>query len=232
MLREDRMPKTENAHDGAMPSVLNENGAEEVIQRIGHLTRMLRDSMKELGLDQQIEQAAQAIPDASERLRYVASMTEQAAERSLNAVERAQPTQDQLESESQGLSRRWEANADDKALLNDEQLVADTRHFLAEQVPTQVGIAQKELLEVMMAQDFQDLTGQVIKKMMGVIQTIEQELVQVLLESAPGVTEGVNLKDERDESSQLRNGPQMDKAKADVVSDQDQVDDLLDELGF
>ncbi|MYL22656.1 protein phosphatase CheZ [Vreelandella massiliensis] len=226
------MANPKNAHDSAMPSVLNEHGAEEVIQRIGHLTRMLRESMKELGLDQQIEQAAQAIPDASERLRYVASMTEQAAERSLNAVERAQPTQDQLESESQTLSKRWEALENHDDPLSNEQLIADTRHFLAEQVPSQVGIAQKELLEVMMAQDFQDLTGQVIKKMMDVIQTIEQELVQVLMESAPGVTEGVNLKDERDEHAKLRNGPQMDKEKADVVSGQDQVDDLLDELGF
>jgi chemotaxis protein CheZ len=93
-------------------------------------------------------------------------------------------------------------------------------------------MAQKELLEIMMAQDFQDLTGQVIKKMMDVIQTIEQELVQVLMESAPGVTEGVKAKDERDEHAKLRNGPQMDKEKADVMSGQDQVDDLLDELGF
>ncbi|MCL7930578.1 protein phosphatase CheZ [Halomonas llamarensis] len=226
------MANPTTAHDGAMPSVLNENGADEVIQRIGQLTRMMRESMKELGLDQQIEQAAQAIPDASDRLRYVAAMTEQAAERSLNAVERAQPTQDQLESDSQSLSKRWETLESPDAPLSDEQLIADTRHFLAEQVPTQTGIAQKELLEIMMAQDFQDLTGQVIKKMMGVIQAIEQELVQVLLESAPGITEGVKAKDERDEHAKLRNGPQMDKEKTDVVNGQGQVDDLLDELGF
>lgn len=226
------MVTTHNAHDGTMPPVQNEHGAEEVIQRIGQLTRTLRDSMKELGLDQQIEQAAQAIPDASERLRYVAAMTEQAAERSLNAVERAQPTQDKMESESQALFARWEATKPDSAPADNSELIADTRHFLAEQVPTQTGATQKELLEVMMAQDFQDLTGQVIKKMMDVICQIEQELVQVLMDSVPHVTDGVKREDERDEHAKLRNGPQMDTRKSDVVSDQDQVDDLLDDLGF
>lgn len=226
------MVTTHNAHDGTMPPVQNEHGAEEVIQRIGQLTRTLRDSMKELGLDQQIEQAAQAIPDASERLRYVAAMTEQAAERSLNAVERAQPTQDKMESESQALFARWEATEPDSAPADNSELIADTRHFLAEQVPTQTGATQKELLEVMMAQDFQDLTGQVIKKMMDVIRQIEQELVQVLMDSVPHVTDGVKREDERDEHAKLRNGPQMDTRKSDVVSDQDQVDDLLDDLGF
>ncbi|MGS2743047.1 protein phosphatase CheZ [Halomonas sp. LS-001] len=226
------MAHSNNVHDSTMPSVLSEHSSDEVIQRIGHLTRMLRESMKDLGLDQQIEQAAQAIPDASERLRYVASMTEKAAERSLNAVERAQPTQDKLESDSQSLSTRWDSLANQDDPMSDGQLVADTRQFLATEVPTQVGAAQKELMEIMMAQDFQDLTGQVIKKMMEVIKTIEQELVQVLMSSVPDITEGVALTDQRDEHARLRNGPQMDKEKTDVVSGQDQVDDLLDELGF
>ena len=226
------MTHSNNVHDGIMPSVIDEHSSEDVIKRIGQLTRMLRESMKDLGLEQQIEQAAQAIPDANERLRYVASMTEQAAERSLNAVERAQPTQDKLESDSLSLSARWDLIAHQDDPLGDDQLIADTRQFLAAEVPMQVSAAQKELLEVMMAQDFQDLTGQVIKKMMDVIQTIERELVQVLMSSVPDITEGIKLTDQRDEHARLRNGPQMNKEKADVVSGQDQVDDLLSELGF
>jgi len=228
------MAHSQDAHNSTMPSVLDDRSGEEVIQRIGQLTRMLRESMKELGLDQQIEQAAQAIPDANERLHYVASMTEQAAERSLNAVERAQPTQDRLETVSQSLSARWEAKPDSDHITADDQLIADTRQFLAQEVPTQAGCAQKELLEVMMAQDFQDLTGQVIKKMMEVIQTIEQELVQVLVENVPEASESMKQLDQCDEHARLRNGPQMDKEKEqdDVVNGQGQVDDLLDELGF
>ena len=53
---------------------------------------MLRDSLRELGLDQAIAEAAEAIPDARDRLDYVVQMTAQAAERALNCVEAAQPT--------------------------------------------------------------------------------------------------------------------------------------------
>ena len=228
------MSTVNNAHDTTMPSVLGKkDSTDEMVHRIGHLTRLLRDSMKELGLDQQISQAAQAIPDANDRLNYVASMTEQAAERALNAVERAQPVQDSLEEEGSALNKRWQAVAAKLAAVEgDPKLVEDTQDFLSDKLPTATGATQKELLEIMMAQDFQDLTGQVIKKMIEVIKLIEEQLVQVLVDNVPNVTDGVQLEDDRDEHAKLRNGPQVGKDKTDVATGQDQVDDLLDELGF
>jgi chemotaxis protein CheZ len=93
----------------------------------------------------------------------------------------------------------------------------------------------------MMAQDFQDLTGQVIKKMMDVIREIEHQLVQVLIDNVPGVEaretmqrkaedQWKNEKARRNED--LLNGPQVKESAPDIVTGQDQVDDLLDELGF
>lgn len=233
-IKRNSMSSTNNAHDSTMPSVLGKQGsADDMVHRIGHVTRLLRDSMKELGLDQQISQAAEAIPDANDRLNYVASMTEQAAERALNAVERAQPLQDRLEDEGATLNKRWQAAAATLvAVESDPSLVEDTQYFLSEKLPTATGATQKELLEIMMAQDFQDLTGQVIKKMMEVIKLIEVQLVQVLVDNVPNVTDGVKLDDDRDEHARLRNGPQVGQSKKDTVAGQDQVDDLLDELGF
>lgn len=228
------MSTVNNAHDTTMPSVLGKkDSTDEMVHRIGHLTRLLRDSMKELGLDQQISQAAQAIPDANDRLNYVASMTEQAAERALNAVERAQPLQDSLEEEGAALNKRWQAAAAKLAAVEgDAKLVEDTQDFLSSRLPAATGATQKELLEIMMAQDFQDLTGQVIKKMMEVIKLIEEQLVQVLVDNVPNITDGIKVEDDRDEHAKLRNGPQVNQNKSDVVAGQDQVDDLLDELGF
>ncbi|WP_339935246.1 protein phosphatase CheZ [Vreelandella glaciei] len=228
------MSTVNNAHDTTMPSVLGKkDSTDEMVHRIGHLTRLLRDSMKELGLDQQISQAAQAIPDANDRLNYVASMTEQAAERALNAVERAQPVQDSLEEDGAALNKRWEAAAAKLAAVEgDPKLVEDTQDFLRSKLPTATGATQKELLEIMMAQDFQDLTGQVLKKMTEVIKLIEEQLVQVLVDNVPNVTDGVKVVDDRDEHAKLRNGPQVNQNKTDVVAGQDQVDDLLDDLGF
>jgi chemotaxis protein CheZ len=211
------------------------SSSDDLVQRIGQLTRMLRESMRELGLDKEIEKAAEAIPDARDRLSYVASMTEQAAERALNAIDRAQPLQDSLGERAETLDKRWaEWFAEPKGLDEARELVIDTRAYLAE-VPDQTAATSKELLEIMMAQDFQDLTGQVIKKMMDVIREIESQLVQVLIDSVPEGERRDDMQRRADESRRdtgLLNGPQINTESDDVVSGQDQVDDLLEQLGF
>lgn len=216
--------------------------SDELVQRIGQLTRMLRDSMRELGLDKEVEKAAKAIPDARARLDYVASMTEQAAERALNCVDRAQPLQNAIESRAQALDQQWQSWFENPKELDEaRELVRETRDYLSA-VPGMARETNKELLEIMMAQDFQDLTGQVIKKMMEVIQEVERQLLQVLLESVPEGVEretfrrrledGSAADNQRREESSLVNGPQINSEAEDVVSSQDQVDDLLEELGF
>jgi chemotaxis protein CheZ len=100
-----------------------------------------------------------------------------------------------------------------------------TRGFLND-VPDQARATNAQLMEIMMAQDFQDLTGQVIRKIIEVTKTMEQQLVVLLLESAPP-----RVKAEFDAG--LLNGPVIDPAgRTDVVTSQDQVDDLLASLGF
>lgn len=215
---------------------------DDLVVRIGQLTRMLRESMRELGLDKEVEKAAEAIPDARARLNYVASMTEQAADRALNAVDRAQPLQTEIETRAESLDQQWRTWFENPMELDQaRQLVNDTRGYLAA-VPEMARDTSKELLEIMMAQDFQDLTGQVIKKMMDVILEVESQLLQVLLESVPEGEERDALKrrmEDRNaadtrkrEEASLVNGPQITAEGDGIVSNQDQVDDLLDELGF
>ena len=222
------------AHEGAH--------GDDLVVRIGQLTRMLRESMRELGLDKEVEKAAEAIPDARARLNYVASMTEQAADRALNAVDRAQPLQTEIETRAESLDQQWQTWFENPMELDQaRQLVNDTRGYLAA-VPEMARDTSKELLEIMMAQDFQDLTGQVIKKMMEVILEVENQLLQVLLESVPEGDEREALKQRMEdrnaadtrkrEEASLVNGPQLSTECEGIVSNQDQVDDLLDELGF
>ncbi|RWR03866.1 chemotaxis protein CheZ [[Pantoea] beijingensis] len=201
--------------------------AHDIISRIGSLTRMLRESLRELGLDRAIAEAAEAIPDARDRLDYVVQMTAQAAERALNCVEASQPRQTQLESGAKALKIRWDEWFENPIDLADARsLVSDTRGYL-ESVPVHTAFTNGQLLEIMMAQDFQDLTGQVIKRMMDVIQEIERQLLMVLLENLPEA--GARQKQE---GNSLLNGPQVNAAAPGVVANQDQVDDLLDSLGF
>ncbi|GAB3630457.1 protein phosphatase CheZ [Pandoraea terrae] len=200
--------------------------AERMLMRVGQLTRMLRDNLRELGLDKQLEHAAEAIPDARDRLNYVATLTEQAAVRALTAIELAKPIQDRLESQANALDTRWASwFAEPLAVDEARKLVTETRGFLRA-VPDDTRATNAHLMEIMMAQDFQDLTGQVIKKVMDVVYEIEQHLLQVLLENLPP-------EKRKEAKDSLMNGPQIHKdGRADVVADQGQVDDLLASLGF
>ncbi|CAH0280314.1 protein phosphatase CheZ [Erwinia aphidicola] len=201
--------------------------AQDIISKIGSLTRMLRDSLRELGLDHAIAEAAEAIPDARDRLDYVVQMTAQAAERALNCVEAAQPRQTVLEDGAKTLKGRWDEWFENPIELADARsLVSDTRGYLDE-VPQHTSFTNAQLMEIMMAQDFQDLTGQVIKRMMDVIQEIERQLLTVLMENIPDQS----MRAKKDTDS-LLNGPQINAAAPNVVASQDQVDDLLDSLGF
>jgi len=207
----------------ALPCVGGESA--DVMQRIAKLTRMLRENMRELGLDQVIKDAAGSIPDTRDRLRYVATMTEDAAHRVLAVSEKIQPMQDSLARKSAALSAQWQQRCERLCSPdNASELVRDTRAFLDE-VHTTAQTAQADVMEIILAQGFQDLTGQVIMKMIDMVGAIERELLQVLLENLP--------QERREEAESLLNGPQINAANtADVLTNQGQVDDLLASMGF
>ncbi|MBI6882830.1 protein phosphatase CheZ [Pseudomonas putida] len=216
----------------------SQNQNNEVIQRIGHLTRMVRVSMHELGLNREIEKAAQAIPDTRDRLAYIATMTEQAANRVLSSIERISPLHKELDAKSRALLEKLTSRLAVAPDGSEEALLLQESIDFMLLTSSSMAATQKEMLEITMAQDFQDLTGQVVKKMIEVIKVIEHQLVQVLLESSNETSEEGVLKrlaeseweDEKKDS--LMNGPQIKPTEGDAVSNQDQVDDLLDSLGF
>ena len=154
----------------------------------------------------------------------MATLTQQAAEKVLNATDAAQPIL------KGGVERTPGGAVADAArekldVMQFRDLVLQTQAFLHE-VPKQTKATNACLMEIMMAQDFQDLTGQVIKKIIDVTKSMEQQLVSLLLENAPA-----SVKAEFDTG--LLNGPVINAAgRTDVVTSQDQVDDLLESLGF
>jgi chemotaxis protein CheZ len=208
---------------------------DRILARIGKLTRILHDAVRELGLEKNIERAAEAVPGARGRLRYIAAMAEQAAERVLGAVDVAKPVQDQLQDEAAVLDALWERwYAAPIGYDAARALLRDTRAFLLG-VPVEVAATNAQLREIMMAQGFQDLTGQVIRTIMDLIALIEQQLVNVLLENI-----GEDRRDafaahaaEVDTPDNLLKGPQINAdGTAGGMQDQTQVDDLLANLGF
>lgn len=202
------------------------NPQEAMFNSLGHLTRQLHDSLRGLGADKILQDSARQIPDARQRLAYISEMTEQAASRVLNATDIAKPIQDALIARSQGLSQRWERMFANQLSVDEfKALAADTRSYFTE-TPVKLQKINEQLMEIIMAQDFQDLTGQVIKKVVDLVQDLEAQLLGVLLEAMPE-----QRKAEAPEG--LLNGPVINSAgRVDIVSNQTQVDDLLESLGF
>jgi chemotaxis protein CheZ len=203
-----------------------EAGYEAVFQRIGQMTRQVHDTLRELGYDEALQEAASAIPDARQRLSYIAQLTEQAASRVLNATDIARPIQDRIEADAEALRVRWDRlYANQLSVEEFKQLSAESREFMGK-VAEGSRATNAQLLEIMMAQDFQDLTGQVIKKVIDMAQALESQLLQVLIEVAP--SDRIS-----DKHAGLMNGPVISaEGRDDVVTSQEQVDDLLESLGF
>ena len=200
---------------------------DKVFQQVGKMTRLLHDTLGNLGFEKLFASTVSVLPDAKDRLSYIANLTEQAACKVLNATDVATPLQDELESGAALLADKWERLYANQMGVDDFKLLAaETRAFLKNAVPQRTEATKAQLMEIMMAQDFQDLTGQVIKKIVVVAQELETQLMDVLIETMPG--------DKRTESvNTLLNGPVVNAAgRADIVASQQQVDDLLESLGF
>ena len=191
--------------------------------KIGVLTRQLHNSLNELGYADRLRGSMGELPDAQSRLSYIARLTGEAADKVLGQVEVMQSQQDSL-AERTG-SMRAELIKDPVAAV----AKGGVMNYLqdVEESTQQTG---SHLTEIMMAQDFHDLTGQVIARVVNLASTIEQQLVQLLLQTAPAGSAPAPTTPVRSEALQ---GPVVDaESRTDVVTDQSQVDDLLASLGF
>lgn len=216
------VPSTNIADGSVQAGVISQD---EVLSRVGHMTRSLHDSLRGLGFDKLVERASHDIPDARDRLDYVARMTEQAAQRVLNATEAAGPLQEQIHADAAVLAADWQQTLQDPFSEEKYRMMAGrtTAYLAATQSATTE--TRQHLMNIMMAQDFQDLTGQVIKKVTELAHGLEQQLLQLLVDYAPPEIK-------REVDTGLLNGPQINPVGNDVVAGQEQVDDLLESLGF
>jgi chemotaxis protein CheZ len=151
-----------------------EGGKDAMFERLGGIVRLLHDSLRELGYDKALTEAATQISDAQDRLEYVASLTEQAANKVLNTLDEGMPEQDVLSKQSKDMETRWaDLFAGKLSLEQFKQLAGDSQKF-AVAVSAATEAEKARLLDIMMAQDFQDITGQLIKKVVHITKTVEQ----------------------------------------------------------
>lgn len=199
----------------------NEDQSEKpMFDRLGGLVRMMHESMRELGYDRSLSDVASQITDAQGRLEYVATLTEKAANTVLNATDVGMPEQDELAKNAKDIRIRWESLYAGTLSVDDFKVLASDSKAFTNTVIASTDAEKARLLEIMMAQDFQDLTGQLIKKVLIITQAVEHELAQILIDNAPPEL--------KEKAVELMQGPSVPNS----ALEQDDVDNLLDSLGF
>lgn len=199
--------------------------ARELRDRVGKLTRDLHESLQALRLDVTLADMATEIPDARNRLKYVTEMCERSAQKVLDTLDELSPLQDASRDDAKALLGRWSRMLDERRRPEEGYmaLFEATRAHLSASIERTEKTASLHS-DIMMAQDFQDLTGQVCRKIEGITERIESQLLKLLIDTAP--------EDHRVRHQEMLEGPQVVSGRSDAVASQSEVDDLLSSLGF
>lgn len=227
-------------HQAALKTIdlLNESRDQCLYREVGQLTRKLHQSIRDFQIDPKTEDQQEAlskITDASDRLGYVVEMTGSAANKTMDLVEEALPRAAKFHEEATTLRKEWARFREEGYNVSEfKELYDRVDNFLVSSEES-AEYTQGALQEILMAQDFQDLTGQVIQKVIKLVRDVEGHLLDlVIMASHVDQLAGVVHEFEESESSNDEgHGPQLNSDKReDVVSGQDDVDDLLSSLGF
>ena len=232
-LAQSLVTNLEQGNTAAVEQLINDLASQQesaLFQEVGKLTRQLHDSLAVFGMDDRFPNLTEnRIPNAKERLNYVIEKTEESAHRTLNAVEEALPIAHDLEENGSMMRQDWakftrrEMNAEEF-----RQMSKRIETFL-ESVETDAKQLNQGLSDVMMAQDFQDITGQIIRQVIELVQELQDGLVTVIRNTGSAGKSS----NEDDKKNITAEGPQVNQEdNPDVMSGQDEVDDLLSSLGF
>ena len=232
------LEKGEREQANALVDTITMRESTELFSEVGKLTRQLHDSLNSFQIDERIANLTQdEIPDAQSRLTYVIEETEKAANATMDAVEKSMPLAEGLNERLVSIAPEWQKLMGRQIELGEfkslcvemDKLIADATHDSA--------TLNSLLTEVLMAQGYQDLTGQVIRRVIELVKEVEDNLVSML--TAFGDTNENKQREDNPQSSKKdtdtvkAEGPIIDaETRDDVVSGQDDVDDLLSSLGF
>lgn len=209
---------------------------QSLFRELGKMTRQLHDSLTSFALDSRMQSLAESdIPDAKARLNHVITMTEDSANRTLTAVEGTLPIAEQLQNSANDLHEKWER-------FRNKDMNVDEFRSMSREIDTFLSVTRDNagqihgnLSEVMMAQDFQDLTGQIIRRVINLVQEVEDNLVELIRLSGSIEAEGPDKPTQPARGDLMQGvGPQVPGVSeaGGSVSGQDEVDDLLSSLGF
>ena len=212
--------------------ILTQSRENELFREVGKLTRELHEAMSNFSVDSRLADLTEHdMPDTRERLNYVIKTTEQAAHQTLGYIDNTLPIAKELKQTAENIKQSWhrfrkrEMNADEFRTL-----VKEIETYLPT-VTNNADTIHANLSEMMMAQGFQDLTGQILKQVISLVEEVEDNLVR-LVKVAGKHYEPKPVAEKKVDPIKAE-GPQINaENKPNVVNNQDEVDDLLSSLGF
>lgn len=179
-----------------------------LLEQVEQIAQNLHDTLEQFGSDSMLlQQTKHGLPDATERLEYVIQTTEEASNKTLSAAENVIALLETLESQTKDGAQK--------------ELIIK---------------AQSEVTDIMMAQSFQDLTGQVLNRVIMLVTSLEQSLMELIDKSGIHIDDipDPTASEETRKAEEMKGiGPNVTKSsQQNVVSSQDDVDDLLGDLGI
>ncbi|WP_082863087.1 protein phosphatase CheZ [Oleiphilus sp. HI0080] len=244
LLLKEQANKLKEAVDGgdissalAVISDINQTRDKTLYVEVGRLTRSLYESIRNFQIDcgdAQSQEELSKINDASDRLAYVVDMTSNAANKTMDLVEDTMPYASHMNTEAKQLKSEWEKLRRKEMTPSEFRDLSGRMDGFLEQLTNDSDKVYQNLSAILLAQDFQDLTGQVINRVTGLVKEVEENLVNLVSMAGKVDTITGTVHDIESVGTNMDGeGPQMNKEeRADVVSGQDDVDDLLSSLGF
>ncbi|MCV6627215.1 MAG: protein phosphatase CheZ [Cellvibrionaceae bacterium] len=214
-----------------------------LFQSVGRLTRGLHNAIVNFHVDES-EHSQPApldgteIQDASDRLHYVIKMTQQAADKTMDRVEATAPVADRLGREAAALRGEWMRIKSREMSAQEFNKLYPRMDMFLNRMSDDANLINSNLQGIMLEQEYQDLTGQVLNRVMSLINGLETDLVELIKVASQVEEMAGELPDNEPAAVEAKpkerdSGPQINPEYTEgVVSNQDEVDDLLSSLGF
>jgi chemotaxis protein CheZ len=211
---------------------LTQTQESDLFHEVGKLTRELHDSLSNFNVDPRlVDLTKNDIPDTRERLNYVITTTEEAAHKTLGLIDKTLPLSNSLKLTADNIEQSWHRFRMREMDVNEFRTMSDEIESYLPNVKLHADKIHENLSEMTLAQGFQDLTGQVIRQVIELVEEVQNNLVDLV--KIAGKHQQSSQKDGKKAVDPIKaEGPQINKDKPNVVNNQDEVDDLLSSLGF
>lgn len=203
----------------------------DLFQEIGKLTRDLHETINEFAGDSRLNDITnKEMTDARQDLNHVIGLTEQAANQTLTAVEHSMPLLDMLSERAVYLKELLQTQVNGSEEDNEPGFIVAELDAYFDMVVVEMKTINKDMNTVLMAQSYQDITGQIIQRVSKMVHDVEKSLIGILQINSHHIRDDDQIDAAKNNAG---HGPAVPGVNdGDVMNNQDDVDDLLSTLGF